>query len=109
MDDHEFRYRLKIEVSELELWLREGWIAPRIDGDQRRFQDADVARARLILDLTRDMGVNRAGIDIVMDLVDQLHSLRRVTRDILQAIGKEDRAVQRRLLTALDELPKSRL
>ena len=108
MDDHEFRYRLKIEVSELELWLREGWIAPRIDGDQRRFQDEDIARGRLILDLTRDMGVNGAGVDIVMDLVDQLHSLRRVTRDILHAIGKEDRAVQRRLLAALDKLTERR-
>jgi len=108
MDDHEFRYRLKIEVSELELWLREGWIAPRIDGDQRRFQDEDIARGRLILDLTRDMGVNGAGVDIVMDLVDQLHSLRHVTRDILHAIGKQDRAVQRRLLAALDKLTECR-
>ena len=108
MDDHEFRYRLKIEVTELELWIREGWIAPRFDGDQRHFRDADIARARLILDLTRAMGVNGAGVDIVMDLVDQLHSLRCVTRDLVRAIGKEDLETQRRLLAALDELTDDR-
>lgn len=108
MDDHEFRYRLKIKVTELELWIQQGWIAPQIADDQRRFRDADIARAHLILDLTRDMGVNEAGVDIVIDLVDQLHSLRSVTRDLVLAVSKEDAAVKQRVLSALEELLTAR-
>ncbi|MND25870.1 hypothetical protein D3C80_163070 [compost metagenome] len=61
MDDNEFRHHLKIEVIELDLWIEQGWLPPQIAEDQRHFRNADVARARLILDLTRDMGVKRCG------------------------------------------------
>jgi chaperone modulatory protein CbpM len=104
MDDHEFRHRLKIEVTELELWIQEGWLAPQMDEDQRQFRDADLARARLILDLTNGMGVNEAGIDVIMDLIDQLHGLRMVMRDLISAVGNEDPVVKQRLRGTLDEL-----
>jgi chaperone modulatory protein CbpM len=94
MDDHEFRHRLKIELTELELWIQEGWLAPQMDEHQRQFRDADLARARLILDLTNGMGVNEAGIDVIMDLVDQLHGLRMVMRDLILAVGNEDPVVK---------------
>jgi chaperone modulatory protein CbpM len=103
MDDREFRHCLKIEVTELELWIREGWLSPQIHEDRRRFQDVDLARARLILDLTHGMGVNEAGIDIIMDLVDQLHGLRMVMRDLVSAVGNEDPAVKHRLRASLDK------
>jgi chaperone modulatory protein CbpM len=37
----------------------------------------DVARARLIRDLKDDFGVNDAGVDVILHLLDQLHGLRR--------------------------------
>ena len=104
MDDHEFCLRLKIEVTELELWIREGWLAPQIAEHQRRFRDADLACARLILDLTHGMGVNEAGVDIVMDLVDQLHGMRGAMRDIITVVSGDDVALQQRLVAALDKL-----
>lgn len=100
MDDREFRHRLKIEVTELELWIQEGWLQPQTHEDQRQFRDADLARARLILDLTNGMGVNEAGIDVIMDLVDQLHGLRMVMRDLISAVGNEAPAVKQRLRAA---------
>lgn len=104
MDDDEFRLRLKIDVTELDLWVEQGWLIPDTTRDGRQFRDADVARARLILDLTRSMGVNEAGVDVVMDLVDQLHSARGTMRRLLNAIGRQERDIQERLLAALDEL-----
>nr|WP_313903885.1 hypothetical protein [Rhizobium leguminosarum] len=35
------------------------------------------------------MGVNEAGIDGIMDLVDQLHGLRMAMRDLISAVGNE--------------------
>jgi chaperone modulatory protein CbpM len=103
MDDHEFRHRLKIEITDLELWIQEGWLAPHTHGDQRHFRDADLALARLILDLINGMGVNDAGIDVIMDLVDQLHGLRMVMRDLISTVGNEGPAVKQRLRAALDQ------
>jgi chaperone modulatory protein CbpM len=70
----------------------------------RRFREADLARARLILDLTRRMGVNEAGVDVVMDLIDQLHGLRGTMRELVTAINQQDAEIQQRLLGALDKL-----
>jgi chaperone modulatory protein CbpM len=108
MDDREFRLSLKIEVTELNLWLEQGWLVPELSENQYRFRDADLARARLILDLTRRMGVNDAGVDIVMELVDQLHGVRGVMRDLVAAIGREDVEIQQRLLAVLDKLHEDR-
>ncbi len=104
MDDREFRLSLKIEVTELDLWLEQGWLLPETAQGGRQFRDADIARARLILDLTRNMGVNEAGVDVVMDLIDQMHGLRGTMRQLVTAIGQQDRDIQQRLLRALGEL-----
>jgi chaperone modulatory protein CbpM len=76
VDELEFCLQLKIEASELDLWLEHGWLEPQGSVGKERFREADLARARLILDLFRNMGVNEEGIDIVMELVDQLHGVR---------------------------------
>jgi len=104
MDDREFRLYLKIDVTELDLWVEQGWLVPDISEGRRRFRDADLARARLILDLTRQMGVNEAGVDIVMELVDQLHGMRGSMRSLVLAINRQEPAIQQRLLDALEEL-----
>ncbi|TCS03144.1 chaperone modulator CbpM [Rhizobium sp. BK418] len=104
MDDHEFRLHLKIEVSELELWVEQGWLVPAIREGRRRFGDADLARARLIFDLTHRMGVNEAGVDLIMDLVDQLHGMRGTMRQLVTAINRQDVEIRQRLLGALGEL-----
>ncbi|MBY5364702.1 MerR family transcriptional regulator [Rhizobium leguminosarum] len=106
MDDLEFRLYLKIDIVQLDLWVEEGWLIPETSGGQRRFRDADVARARLILDLTGNMGVNEAGVDVIMDLVDQLHGLRGTMGKLMTAISMQERDVQRRLLESLEEIDR---
>jgi chaperone modulatory protein CbpM len=54
-------------------------------GPDFAFSECDVARAQLILDLKREMGVNDEGIGIILSLVDQMHGLRRVLRELMQA------------------------
>ena len=52
------------------------------------FSEAYIARARLIQDLMEDLGVNSEGVGIVLNLVDQVHGLRRVLVDVLQSSQK---------------------
>ena len=106
MDDLEFRLYLKIDVVQLDLWIEQGWLIPETSDGRRQFRDADVARARLILDLMGNMGVNEAGVDIVMELVDELHGLRGTMGKLMAAIGKQERDVQRRLLESLEEIDR---
>ncbi|WP_018856034.1 chaperone modulator CbpM [Rhizobium sp. 42MFCr.1] len=104
MDDLEFRRFLKIDVRVLEVWVEQGWLLPQTRDGTRDFRDTDVARAQLILDLTRDMGVNDAGVDLIMDLIDQIHGLRGTLREMLAAMEGQDEEVKRRLRGKLDEL-----
>jgi chaperone modulatory protein CbpM len=84
MDAETFVVHAKINVQILETWVEAGWLVPsRVEGSVH-YSDVDLARAHLINDLT-GLGVNEAGVPIVLDLVDQLHGLRRVLRDVLAA------------------------
>jgi len=102
MNELEFCRVLEIETATLNLWVEERWIVPREGLGTLAYEDADVARGRLILDLVRNMGVNDAGVDVVVDLVDQLHTLRDQMRLVMDAVRQQDVEVQRALRRALD-------
>jgi chaperone modulatory protein CbpM len=84
----QLQVRLHLDAGTLHLWIEEGWLLPRRNPDLA-FSEGDVARAQLILDLKREMGVNDEGIGIILSLVDQMHGLRRVLRELLQT-SRED-------------------
>ncbi len=102
MDDREFRQSLRIDVTVLEVWIEQGWLVPGFTEQGRMFRDADLARGRLILDLIETMGLNEAGVDVVMELVDQVHGLRGTLRDLVDGIKAQDDAVQQRLVAVIE-------
>ncbi|MGH7057347.1 MAG: chaperone modulator CbpM [Acetobacteraceae bacterium] len=91
----EFCVRAHLEGNVLETWIAAGWILPAEGAPEPGFTEADLARARLIRDLRDDLGVNDEGIAVVLDLLDQIHGLRRGLRELATALGglpKEARA-----------------
>jgi len=72
----EFLLRMQLDEVTLEVWMMEEWIRPHCNESDFFFTEADLARAQLILDLQDDLGVNREGIGIILNLLDQLHGLR---------------------------------
>jgi MerR family transcriptional regulator/heat shock protein HspR len=52
--------------------------------NQRLYSDRDVERARQIRRLTRDLGVNLAGVEIVLDLLDKMESIRQQSEELWQ-------------------------
>ena len=82
MEPHEFFLHARIDNAALDQWVDAGWLIPHQNSTGQRFSDIDLARARLIRDL-QDLGVNDDSIPIVLDLVDQLHGLRYVLRELL--------------------------
>jgi chaperone modulatory protein CbpM len=101
MDIHAFLLRTHIGSDLLTTCIEEGWLAPRHRGERSEFSDVDVARARFILDLKGVMGVNDEGITIVLDLVDQVHGLRRTLRDIASGLRQQPDSVRHALIAGL--------
>ncbi|MBB4039936.1 chaperone modulatory protein CbpM [Microvirga flocculans] len=81
----EFQLRLDVDAGTVQVWIEEGWLLPQRDQAGFAFSELDVARARLIRDLKDGIGVNDEGIGIVLDLIDQVHGLRSVLRELLHA------------------------
>lgn len=81
MEMREVLLRLRLDDAVLEAWTAEGWLMPA-----GAFGERDIARACLIRDLRDDLGVNDAGVGVVLDLVDQLHGVRLALRQVAEAM-----------------------
>lgn len=67
---------LDIHPQTLRQYEREGLIEPsRTEGRMRLYSQRDIERMKLILRLTRQLGVNLAGVDIVLQLKEQIDEM----------------------------------
>lgn len=65
-----------IHPQTLRQYEREGLITPsRSDGNTRLYTQSDLERLDLILSLTRDLGVNIAGVDIILNMRDRMETI----------------------------------
>lgn len=64
---------LTIHPQTLRQYEREGLVRPsRTDGKMRLYSQQDIDKIKMIQRLTRDLGVNLAGVDIIMQLKDKI-------------------------------------
>ncbi|WP_456371239.1 chaperone modulator CbpM [Thermodesulfatator atlanticus] len=68
-------HKTGLSPKTLRVWIEEGLVTPRRQGKKIVFSENDLARVLLIRRLRDDLGVNLAGIDIILDLLDRLKSL----------------------------------
>jgi MerR family transcriptional regulator/heat shock protein HspR len=67
-----------IHPQTLRLYEREGLLAPsRSDGNTRLYADTDLERLEVILSLTRDLGVNLAGVEIILNMREKMDAMQR--------------------------------
>ncbi|MEP6635169.1 MAG: helix-turn-helix transcriptional regulator [Acidobacteriota bacterium] len=65
-----------IHPQTLRLYEREGLLKPsRSEGNTRLYTDPDLTRLELILSLTRDLGVNLAGVEIIMNMREKMDAM----------------------------------
>jgi MerR family transcriptional regulator, heat shock protein HspR len=65
-----------IHPQTLRLYEREGLLQPsRSDGNTRLFVDSDLERLEVILSLTRDLGVNLAGVEIILNMREKMNAM----------------------------------
>jgi chaperone modulatory protein CbpM len=82
----EFLVRADLDHDTLEAWIAEEWIIPSGADPEAVFTEADLARAHLIRDLRGDLEVNDAGVGVILNLVDQMHGLRKMLGDLLKSM-----------------------
>jgi MerR family transcriptional regulator/heat shock protein HspR len=68
----------EIHPQTLRLYEREGLLKPsRSIGNTRLYEDADLERLEIILSLTRDLGVNLAGVEIILNMREKMNGMQR--------------------------------
>jgi len=79
---------LSIHPQTLRQYEREGLISPsRTDGKMRLYSQRDIDRIKMIKRLTRDLGVNLAGVDIIMRLKDKIESFENEIEELKSQIA----------------------
>ncbi|ACP21547.1 conserved hypothetical protein (plasmid) [Sinorhizobium fredii NGR234] len=104
MDYQEFARDLRIDMERLQVFIDRGWISPAMPEGRPMFRDVDLARAALIADLANEMGVNDEGVDLVLDLLDQLYSLRFAFSNLIDALEVQPRDVRRHVVNDAQKL-----
>ncbi len=67
---------LGIHPQTLRLYEREGFIKPRrSEGNTRLYSEEDVEKLEMILRLTRELGVNLAGVDVILSMREKMERM----------------------------------
>lgn len=67
---------LKVHPQTLRTYEREGLLRPaRTEGNTRLYSQEDVERVELILRLTKELGVNLAGVEVILNMRDRMESM----------------------------------
>lgn len=83
---------LGVHPQTLRQYEKEGLIEPsRTDGKMRLYSQRDMDKIKTILRLTRDMGVNLAGVDIILRLKEKLDELDNLNKELQDALQKHSK------------------
>jgi MerR family transcriptional regulator/heat shock protein HspR len=79
-----------IHPQTLRLYEREGLLAPsRTEGNTRLYSDDDLHRLETILTLTRDLGVNLAGVEIILNMRQKMETMQHEVNEFMAYVKKE--------------------
>ena len=79
-----------IHPQTLRLYEREGLLKPsRSEGNTRLYTQEDLERLELILNLTRDLGVNLAGVEVVLNMRQRLEEMQREMQGFIEYVERE--------------------
>ena len=82
--------KYNIHPQTLRLYEREGLLSPsRTDGNTRLYSDADLERLETILALTRDLGVNLAGVEIILHMRRKIEGMQHEVNEFMDYVKRE--------------------
>jgi DNA-binding transcriptional MerR regulator len=94
-----------VHPQTLRMYERRGLLRPsRTAGNSRRYSAADIARLRAIQRLTQELGINLAGVQMIMDMEEEVQELRRRSASLADELDR----VRERLALELARLARER-
>jgi len=79
-----------IHPQTLRLYEREGLLKPsRSEGNTRLYTDQDIERLEVILHLTRDLGVNLAGVEIILNMREKMGQMQTQIQEFVATLNDE--------------------
>jgi MerR family transcriptional regulator/heat shock protein HspR len=79
-----------IHPQTLRLYEREGLLKPsRSDGNTRLYTEEDLERLEVILHLTRDLGVNLAGVEIILNMREKMGEMQSQIQEFVATLNRE--------------------
>ncbi|MBV6430481.1 MAG: hypothetical protein IANPNBLG_00594 [Bryobacteraceae bacterium] len=79
-----------IHPQTLRLYEREGLLRPsRSEGNTRLYTDEDLERLEVILQLTRELGVNLAGVEIILNMREKMGAMQRQIEEFVSRLNVE--------------------
>ena len=98
--------KYRIHTQTLRLYEREGLLKPsRTEGNTRLYSDEDLVQLEVILSLTRDLGVNLAGVEIILNMRLKIEAMQAEVNEFMEYVKQElSRGIddwEQRLSTAL--------
>src|SRR5512133_446754 len=80
----------QIQPQTLRLYEREGLLKPsRSEGNTRLYTDDDLERLEVILHLTRDLGVNLAGVEIILNMREKMGEMQLQIQEFISSLNRE--------------------
>jgi MerR family transcriptional regulator/heat shock protein HspR len=80
-----------IHPQTLRLYEREGLLNPRRVSGARLYSQEDLERIRMIINLTKELGVNRAGVDIILRMRRKFEALHREMEEMMGYLERDIR------------------
>ena len=82
--------KYNIHAQTLRLYEREGLLTPsRTEGNTRLYSDDDLVQLETILTLTRDLGVNLAGVEIILNMRKKMERMQGEVNEFMEYVKHE--------------------
>ena len=80
----------QLHPQTLRLYEREGLLKPsRSEGNTRLYTEEDMERLEVILKLTRELGVNLAGVEIILNMREKMEEMQRQIEAFVSSLNEE--------------------
>ena len=101
----------QIHPQTLRLYERLGLLTPsRSDGNTRLYTEEDLQRLEIILTLTRELGVNLAGVEVILNMREKMELMQKQVEEMIEFVREElSPSLAGSLRNALVRVPASKI
>lgn len=75
---------LEVHPQTIRMYEKEGFVCPKRMNKQRLYSEEDIERLNLVIKLTKELGVNKAGVDIILRMRSRIEALQGEMKDMMR-------------------------